>query len=152
MKHRLRNCADLLVRIVQSSSECLISSQVSLVLPFQGKQEQRILVSSRGGSFRQRGFRKPRTCQTIASPSRAPFLRVTSRFRCVPWHAARLRCRIALPDRQSLLIATTFKWSANALHCLGKSPDSFLHHWQIQVFADVKGITILSHELPSNSR
>src|ERR1700683_4309505 len=76
VKHHLRDGADPLVGSVQSGKECLIRSQVSLVMPLQmaGKQEQRILVSRRGGSFRQRGFRRPCTCPTIASPNRVPIL------------------------------------------------------------------------------
>jgi hypothetical protein len=67
------------------------------------------------------------------------------------WHPARLRFRLhCLID--GALIATTLRWPANALHCLGKGPDAFPHHGQMQAFADVKGIAVLSDELPSNSR
>ena len=48
--------------------------------------------------------------------------------------------------------STDSQVAANALHCLGKGPDAFPHHGQMQAFADVKGIAVLSDELPSNSR
>ncbi len=48
-------------------------------------------------------------------------------------------------------ITRVLKTSANALHRLGKSFDAFPRHRQMQAFADVEGVAVLSNKLPSNS-
>jgi hypothetical protein len=56
VKQQFHNLADSIVGIVQCGYECLMSPQVSLLVPFRmaSKQEQWILISGRSGSFRFR--------------------------------------------------------------------------------------------------
>ena len=49
-------------------------------------------------------------------------------------------------------ICEGLKKSANALHRPGESPGAVRRHRQMQAFADMKGIAVLSNKLPSNSR
>jgi len=95
------------------------------------------------GSDNDRFDTPVRAKSPLAAPN-LPFFRIAFRF---PRNRM-ARHVLTLPN---CITNRGSKTSAKALHRPGEGPGAFLRHRQMQAFADVEGITILSNKLPSNS-